>query len=368
MDISQFTIEDFVYDPEFRKWVLYADFDSINLWEGILLENPSQRSCIMQAREILLRMVSGKDEMSETEFDEIWGNIESAGIQEFERSKKGESKIIPINYFVKVQEKSEKKPIYWEVPQLYRIAAILVISFGLGILLTTFFNATLLPVEPDPIVYEEHHTLPGIKSNLTLSDGSNIILNSGSSIRYVKGFDKDKREVFLDGEAYFNVFKDPDRPFTVRKANVSITALGTSFNVKAYDNEDLSISLISGQVGIDLVNGRQQRVLLEKGQSLRIKPKAGTFIKGLFNEEEVAGWTKKMIVFNKTPVPEVIRVLENWYGITVQLENEPSPGLLLSGRFENETLQKVLEGLSYTIKLEFTINNEVVNIRFLKNN
>jgi ferric-dicitrate binding protein FerR (iron transport regulator) len=362
MDISQFTIEDFIYDPEFRKWVLYPDFDSINLWEGRLLENPSQRRSIMQAREILLRMVSGKDELSETELDEIWVNID-AGVRESLGSKR-ENKIIPINSFVKVQNQKESKPIYWGVGQFYRIAAILVISFGLGMLAATFFSSTLLPVESDPIVYEEHHTLQGVKSNLTLSDGSNVILNSGSSIRYVKGFDKDKREIFLDGEAYFDVFKDLDRPFIVRKANISITALGTSFNVKAYNNEVLDISLISGQVGIDLVNGHQKHVLLEKGESLRVKPKDGTWIKALFNEEEVIGWTKKMIIFNKTPVSEAIRVLENWYGITFQLENEPSPGLLLSGRFENETLENVLEGLSYTIKLDFEVKDSVVNIRF----
>src|SRR5690606_31958131 len=175
-------------------------------------------------------------------------------------------------------------------------------------------------------------TPQGVKSDLTLSDGSKVILNSGSSIRYIKGFEKDKREVFLEGEAYFDVARDPEKPFAVRKANVSITALGTSFNVRAYENEDLNISLISGKVGIEMLSDHQQYVLLEQGESLQVRPE-GTWSKEAFNEEEVIGWTKKTIIFNKTSVSEAIRILENWYGVTFNLENEPQPGLLLSGRF-----------------------------------
>jgi len=104
-------------------------------------------------------------------------------------------------------------------------------------------------------------------------------------------------------------------------------------------------------------------MLLESGESLQVRPE-GTWSKGTFNKEEVIGWTKKTIIFNKTSVPEAIRILENWYGVTFNLENKPHPGLLLSGRFENETLQNVLEGLSYTTKLKFEIRDEVINIKF----
>jgi ferric-dicitrate binding protein FerR (iron transport regulator) len=361
MGISKFTVEDFVYDPSFRKWVLQPDLESNNLWDRLLLENPSQQRHMMEAREVLLRMASGKDELSEVEFDRIWANIDS-GTREF-LSLQNENKIIPLNPSVNIENQKRKK-FYWGVGQLYRVAAILVVSFGLGMLGATFFNTPAMPAEPAPTVLEEHTTPGGVKSHLTLSDGSNVILNSGSSISYVKGFDKDKREIFLDGEAFFDVFKDADRPFIVRKAGVSVTALGTSFNIKAYGNEELNVSLISGTVGIGFDKQQQKHVLLEKGESLHLRPDEGTWTKALFNEEEVIGWTRKMIIFNKTPVSEAIRILENWYGITFYFENKPSPGLLLSGRFENETLENVLDGLSYTTKLEFEVRDDVVNIRF----
>src|SRR5690554_2733947 len=356
MDISKFTVEDFVYDPSFRKWVLEPDIESIALWDELLLKNPAQRTKAAKAREILLRIESGRDKMTDSEFDRIWGNVDSA-IKAL-ANKKTEGKIIPIHPGVETKPRQKRENSYWKVSQFYRIAAILVVVFGLGILAASFLKTEPLSVAPDPVVFEEHTTPPGIKSFLTLSDGSHVTLNSGSTMRYIRGFDTDKREIFLDGEAFFDVFKDEHRPFVVRKADVSVTALGTSFNVKAYDEERLDISLVSGKVGINFDKEQPKYILLDRGEGLHIEPENGTWRKVQFSEDEVLGWTKKTIIFNKTPVAEAIRILENWYGITIQFQNQPPPGLLLSGRFENETLKNVLDGLSYTTQLEFELEND----------
>lgn len=361
MDISKFTVEDFVYDPSFRKWVLAPDIASIALWDDFL-ENPAQRTKAAKAREILLRIESGRDKMTDFEFDEVWGNVDSA-IRAL-GDKKTEGKIIPIHPGVETKPRQKRENGDRKVSQFNRIAAILVVIFGLGLLAAIFLKTEPLSVAPNPVVFEEHTAPPGIKSFLTLSDGSQVTLNSGSTMRYIRGFDTDKREVFLEGEAYFDVFKDEQRPFVVKNADVSVTALGTSFNVKAYEEERLDISLVSGKVGVDFNGDEAEYIVLEKGEGLHIEPSSGTWDKAPFNEDEVLGWTKKMIIFNKTPVSEAIRILENWYGITIQFENEPPPSLLLSGRFENETLKNVLEGLSYTTQLEFELENNTVKIKF----
>src|SRR5690606_29795876 len=198
----------------------------------------------------------------------------------------------------------------------------------------------------------------------TLSDGSSVILNSGSSLKYVRGFNSDRREVLLSGEAFFDVHKDSNRPFIVKKENISIKALGTAFNVEAYEDEDLKISLVSGKVAVALQGGEQPQVLLEKGENLQIQRLSGTWVKGHFEEDEVLGWTRKIIVFKNTPVSEAIRVLENWYSIDFHLENAPPAGLMISGRFENESLENVLHGLSYATQLQFQIKDDIVNIKF----
>lgn len=362
MDISKFTVEDFIYNSGFRRWVLKPDIDSNKFWDEMLLSFPDQAANVTKARQIILRMDTEEHDLSKPEIDQIWDNI-NAKTEDIDYRKE-ENKIIPIHSRANYRSPKMREHGYRQNTQFLRIAAILVLSFGLGMLAATVFDKPVVVNEPKPVVFEEHKTLPGVKSYLTLSDGSKVILNSGSSVRYAKGFDRDKREIFLEGEAFFDVFRDEARPFVVKKGEVSITALGTSFNVQAYGPEQLNISLVSGKVGIALAIQDQQYVFLEKGESLHVKPIEGTWDKGLFNKEEVLAWTKKIIIFNKTPVSEAVRILENWYGIPFHLENKPGPGLLLSGRFEDETLENVLQGLSYTTDLEYKINNGTVIIRF----
>lgn len=358
MNISQFAVEDFVYNPSFRKWVLQPDLDSSRQWESLLLKYPFQKGKVIQAREILLKMESEVDGLSQNELSQIWANID-AKID----APAAESKIIPLRPFVKVEKPQEKKRGRGRGIQLYRIAAILIVSFGLGMVAATMFNHPVTTQESKPVEFEEHMTPPGVKSYLTLSDGSKVILNSGSSIKYVKGFARDKREIHLEGEAFFDVYRDVERPFIVRKSGISITALGTSFNVEGYGADQLNISLVSGKVEIDL-SAEDQQVVLEKGERLQVKPLEGNWAKSLFDEEEVLAWTKKTIIFNKTPVFEAVRILENWYGVSLIMENQPNPGLLLSGRFEDETLENVLKGLSYTTDLTYRIQNDIVMIKF----
>ncbi len=106
------------------------------------------------------------------------------------------------------------------------------------------------------------------------------------------------------------------------------------------------------------------QIILESRETLKVQPEKGSFIKVGFNEDEVMGWTRKMIVFNNTELPAAIRILENWYGVTFHFQNEPQPGLYLAGKFYNETLENVLEGLSYTARLDFEIKGDKVNITF----
>lgn len=362
MDISKFSIEDFIYDTGFRKWVLEPDPDSLQYWNEILLKYPYQAANINKAKAILLKMESGEHDLEARELDEIWEVIDCHTRPTLGTNT--ESKIIPLHSKSEYKTPDTKMYEYRADSQFLRVAAILIVSACLGMLAATFNKYPKEIEAPAPLAYEEHHTPRGVKSFLTLSDGSTVILNSGSSLKYVKGFDSDRREVFLSGEAFFKVFKDTDRPFIVRKEDVSIEALGTAFNVEAYGDEDLKISLVTGKVAIALQVGEQPQVILEKGESLQVKPLSGTWVKGNFAEDEVLGWTKKIIVFKNTPVSEAIRVLENWYSIDFRLENQPAFGLLISGRFEDETLENVLHGLRYTTQLQFEIKDDVVNIKF----
>jgi transmembrane sensor len=362
MDISKFTAEDFVLDKEFRLWILKPNLETNIIWDNLLSENPNQLKNIKIAREIVLNLSFKDQKLTEKESWEIWQAIDRE-IDGLEPEEK-EIKIVPLssgstlrrhdNYFIEVSRPS----------QIFRVAAILVIAFGLSILSNLVFP-TPEPIEIEPIlVYEEHSTPPGVKSTLTLHDGSKVILNSGSSLRYLKNFEVDKRILYLTGEAFFEVKKDSVRPFSVITGDVVTTALGTSFNISSYKNEDLNISLLTGKVAIDAAKINSEPVFLEKGEALTIDLEAKELFKGSFDVDQEIGWTQKKIIFEKVKLNEAIRIIENWYGVKFIFQNKPEAALLLSGIFQDETLENILEGLSYTARFDFEINEDIVTIKF----
>lgn len=362
MNISKYTVEDFVLDKEFRLWVLSPSLESNILWERLLDDNPSQIKKIKIAREILINLSAENHWITHPETLEIWSEID----QETDKNALEEivKNVVPLNSgsTLKRYEKQHKEG--FRITQMHRIAVILMLAFGVSITANLIYPNPKPVVEVPILVYDEHTTPPGVKSTLTLHDGSKVILNSGSTLRYVKNFEPDKRILYLNGEAYFEVMKDSLRPFSVITGDVMTTALGTSFNISAYKNEELDISLLTGKVTVDVKMNNSKSVLLEEGEGLKVNLDAGQVSKGQFDIDDKIGWTQKKIIFEREKLTEAIRVIENWYGVKFIFQNKPDPALLLSGIFQDETLENVLGGLSYTARFDFEIKEDLVNIKF----
>lgn len=361
MDISNYTVEDFVLDWEFRLWVLSPNVESNILWERLLNENPSHFSKVKIARDILLNLNIETHSITETESRKLWEVIdqETEG-NSFEEIVKN---VVPLNSGSTLKRYESQHKEGFRITQIYRVVAILIMAFGISMITNLIYPTPQPDVEVPLLVYEEHSTPPGVKSTLTLHDGSKVILNSGSTIKYVKNFEPDKRILYLNGEAFFEVMKDSLRPFSVITGDVMTTALGTSFNISAYNNEEQNISLLTGKVAVDVTMKSSKSVLLEKGEGLKVNLESEEVFKGPFNVDQEIGWTQKKIIFEKVKLTEAIRVIENWYGVKFIFQNKPNPTLLLSGIFHDETLENVLEGLSYTARFDFEIKDDVVFIK-----
>jgi ferric-dicitrate binding protein FerR (iron transport regulator) len=360
---SEYSIEDFVLDPEFKKWVLNPDAEAKIYWEEYLKNNPSKHQDILLARKILLNMSRKTGMVSDDRLLATWATIEKSidklGSDEFE------GKIIPLDS----NSSLKKHTVYinsatWH-NQIFRIAAILSIAFMLAASLS-FLNESKVPTFTEAIIeYQEHIAPPGVKSNLTLMDGSKVVLNSGSSLRYVKNFQPDLREIELTGEAFFEVTKDPNRPFIVRTGQIATQVLGTSFNVKAFENEELEISLLTGLVEVEVDSEVPQRINLVPGEALRFQPENQEIRKGKFDKDKTLAWTQKTIVFDRTEIFEIKRTLENWYGVKISFTNQPAKDLEISARFNDQSLKDVLEGLSYSARFQYKIKNDQVKITFI---
>lgn len=362
MEISNYTVEDFVLDKEFRLWVLSPNKGSNIIWEQLLNENPSQFNNVKTAREILLNLTIEKHSITEKESQKLWEIIdretEEFGFEEIVNN------VVPLNSGSTLKRFEGQPKEVFRINQIALVAAILIMAFGLGIIVNLIYPNPQPVLEASIPVYEEHTTIPGVKSTLTLHDGSKVILNSGSKLRYIKNFEPHQRMLYLEGEAYFEVMEDSLRPFSVITGDVVTTALGTSFNISAYQNEELNIALLTGKVTIGTPLKSSPSVLLEMGEGLKVNLEAGEVSKNQFDIDEVTGWTQKKIIFEKVKLTEATRVIENWYGVRFIFKNKPDPALLLSGIFQDESLENVLKGLSYSARFDFEIKDDVVLIKF----
>jgi len=366
MDISKYTLEDFVLDPSFRNWVLDPNAGANVKWEKLLNAFPSKYPEAEKAREIIIHLYSKKhQQMDADEFLGVWDKIEGE-LTESTSRRYDDEKIIPLNSlstFGKSKLREERSP--QKSGGYLRAAGVVFFLVALGFLTNHILRETAalenLTLE---MAYEERSTPPGVKAYLTLSDGSEIILNAGSKIRYIKNFQQDKREVILQGEAFFKVAKDTLRPFSVVTGKVKTTALGTSFNIKSYRIDMPDISLITGQVSVELLTSKALSTTLSPGEAADVDVLSNSLKKGSFDRDSVIGWTQKLLVFHKTPLSEALQVLENWYGVTFEIHGEIGRQVHFNGKFHAESLDNVLKGLGYASGFEFEIKGDKVIINF----
>lgn len=207
-------------------------------------------------------------------------------------------------------------------------------------------------------------TLAGQKKKVLLHDRSNVFLNSESHLSYPKVFET-SRTVVLEGEAYFEVHKNPKKPFIVKTGKLITTALGTAFNIEAYqENNTITISLTEGTVQIDNRDDPENSIILKAGEQIILYKDSGRMVKQQFNLTDVLAWKNNTIIFRQANLEEVIQKLERWYGVSIDVTNTSSDmtDWNYSGSFTDESLQNVLEGMSYVKGFTYNIKDNYVEL------
>lgn len=198
---------------------------------------------------------------------------------------------------------------------------------------------------------------------IELSEGSKVTVNSNSTLTYPKKFDPDKREVELTGEAFFEVSKDPERPFIINAGDIRVEVLGTSFNVKAYENQgQIEVTVASGKVAVFPLDNPDDRVVLVKGQKA-IFYKSSMKIEADVNEDiNFASWKTKEIIFEDTPMPEVIRIINEIYKSELTLDGDQLKECPVTTTFDNQSLESVLNVLESTLDLTIEQKGDKIEI------
>lgn len=242
-----------------------------------------------------------------------------------------------------------------------RVAAILFIP-----LLITVAIQNFAPSRTEIAQMIEIKTNPGMTTTVDLPDGSKVYLNSESNLVYPSFFSEDKRNVQLMGEAFFEVQKDPEHRFIVSGPHhTQIEVLGTSFNVEAFERDSfISTTLVEGKVRFAYLKDQEPAtVVMKPGQKLVYNTTSSQVKLIGTNGEAETAWKDGKIVFQATPLPEALRMLEKRFNVTFVLSNDRLRGEAFNGSFTNQRLERILEifKISSNIKWRYLDTQNTAN-------
>lgn len=275
-----------------------------------------------------------------------------------------ESKVDMEKALASVSRKMSKAPshVTWFI-WVQRAAAILFIPLLIAFAIQNF---TPSPTEVAQMI--EVKTNPGMTTTVDLPDGTKVYLNSESSLTYPSFFSKDKRDVKLTGEAFFEVQKDPEHRFIVSGPHhTQIEVLGTSFNVEAFERDSfVSTTLVEGKVRFAYQKNRQPATVdMKPGQKLMYDTTSSQVKLIQTSGETETAWKDGKIIFQATPLPEALRMLEKRFNVTFVLSNNRLRGEAFNGSFTNQRLERILEifKISSNIKWRYLDTGDTTNER-----
>ncbi len=229
---------------------------------------------------------------------------------------------------------------------MLRVAAAIVVLLAAGFVFKQFFtNAGAL---------ETIATNEAEKKNMNLADGTLVTLNGLSKLAFPAEFDETERRVKLEGEGYFEVARDEAHPFVVETKEALVRVLGTSFNVRSFDDEKmLEVFVNSGKVAV-VLKELDKKIELAKGDLLTYNEETGEHEVVSDEEQNTLAWKNGKLRFNKQPMSKIFSALEKLYHIEITAENEDLSKCLFTFNTDAIGLEEVIESLKLGCKIEFT--------------
>lgn len=284
----------------------------------------------------LFRSPQHLEEMGK-EMDRIWESAEVEEMTSLQQERYKEEARILLN---RVRKQERKFP--WA--SLLKYAAVLLLVFSAGWAIYRFSDTGGL--RRDTVCMEEVRVKNGERKEVVLPDGTKVMLNAGSYLKYPERFAPDSRRIEMDGEAFFDVVHEEGRPFVVSTKDADIKVLGTSFDVKAYDtDEQIQVSVCTGKVQVDMADVMMR---LLPDEQLVFSRKSGEVQKRNENARHATVWIDGGLYFNRTSINNVVKELERMYDCTIELSENVPRDSYIYGEHDNKSLEAVLKSIEYS--------------------
>jgi ferric-dicitrate binding protein FerR (iron transport regulator) len=292
-------------------------------------------------KNILHRFFEGKTSLEEEEVIKEWLESSSGNQAIFLEERRLYDTLLLLGKTVgepQLQSPRKSYKSYTIIKEIVKIAAVSTV---------VLFLSNLYHKKPEENVEVQFQTISvpvGQRINITLPDGSDVWLNARTSITYPLSFNKENRQVQLDGEAYFNVMEDKTKPFIVQTAKSRLEVLGTIFNVEDYaDKEDFETMLFDGSVKIVPRDSLLQAVTLTPAYKAFLNGGKLEVVKE--NDYSVYRWREGLICFKNVPFLTIMNDFEKYYGLKIIVENEHVKKQHYSGKFRQT------DGVDYALRV-----------------
>lgn len=334
-----YTIEDFVQDVYFREWVFSALPEQDDFWPTWLTAHPEQLETVEQARRVVLSL-----RIVDIPVDHL-------GVPE------AINRILADRYTVRTL------PVYQRT--WFKVAASILIICGIGIGVgQRFWPARQSDGASDAL---QQVALTEKRRLLTFPDGSTVTLEPDSRVQISPDFGHTTREVTLVGEGFFEVVKDPDKPFLVNTGKIVTRVLGTTFSIKAYKSDtSISVSVRTGKVTVYRTNERRQdrlasvaQVVLTPNQRAVFNNNEEQLVKTLVDKPIIISSKAELKTFEfvETPVPQVLKQLSEAYGVNMFYDAEILANCNLTASLNNQGLYQKLDLICEAINASYKITD-----------
>ncbi|HRO69214.1 MAG TPA: DUF4974 domain-containing protein [Chitinophagaceae bacterium] len=362
MKSDKLGLVDLLADESFINYCKRSSPQDVAYWENYMTLNPDRRELLESAKENFIQLFNA---LSEADLEE-----QVIGLRR-KMDLLDTTKPVPVIQIDGIQ-RAGTRPI---LPKILKLTAAAVLLISILFTINYYNNGRNKGVRIFQSAYGE-------RKNIQLPDGSEVTLNAGSKIEIKENFGISTRDVYLEGEAFFDIKHSGKVPFIVHTVAMDVKALGTAFNVKAYRNEKVTeASLIRGLVEVTLKESNNQRMLLYPNHKIKwdhsFAKSDGNSPGAIANQDQPGvadslvrklevtdygdirelAWKENKLMFEDELFSDIAILLERWYGVKVELKDDTIRNYRFTGIFEKEDINTVLEFLKESKKFNYRIEN-----------
>lgn len=333
-----YSADDFLNDDYFVQWVKFPDQETEHFWSAFIDEHPEKVQAIEEAKQFLKLFNDQASSLSGGTLQNLYDRI-------------NDRIDIPVSASTVhqiVNSRSQKNRKYI-LAAVVTIALLAFVSWWL-IAYTYASHDSIQTVtfheESTTKSHLKEHVIPhGKRSRVILEDGTQIWINAGSKLMYAPDYAKGPtRDVYLQGEAFFDVVSDESHPFIVHVQGVEIKALGTAFNVKGYEEDSrIETTLVHGKVSIGGDSVPDNVMLAPNQRAVFQKVKKDILVENNVETDTYTSWKQGVLVFDDQPLYEILPILERTFNVTIHTDEAHSLDCRFTAKINNKSLTEVLD-------------------------